>query len=138
MDSKLFGPRSNTVMSNKHPDGKNSPIAIRLRAVMMVEEARTQDEFADRLKVEKKRLNNALVGYPLSIEVAQKIKQAVPGITRDWLYDGDEGGLPVSLRDRLRDAETRLREGTGRASGGSGTRNRSTTSTAKRSTANAS
>lgn len=141
MDSKFFGPRSYTGMSSKHPDGKNSPIALRLRAVMLVEKARTQDAFAERLKVEKKRLNNALVGYPLSIEVAQKVKQAVPGITRDWLYDGDEGGLPVSLRDRLREAETRLRQAAGRDSGataGAVTKNLSTTSTAKRSTASAS
>lgn len=141
MDSKFLGPRSNTGMANKHPDGKNSPIALRLRAVMLVEGSRTQDAFAERLKVEKKRLNNPLVGYPLSIEIAQKVKQAVPGITRDWLYDGDEGGLPVSLRDRLREAETRLRQGLGRgpaASTGSGTKNVSTTSTAKRSTASAS
>lgn len=135
MDSKLFGQRRNTGMSKKHPDGKSSPIAIRLRAVMAVENARTQDEFADRLGVEKKRLNNALVGYPLSIEVAQKVKQTVPGITRDWLYDGDEGGLPVSLRDALRQAETSVREGAGRPSG---SKNRSTTSTARRSTASAS
>ena len=135
MDSKLFGQRPNAGMSKKHPDGKSSPIAIRLRAVMAVENARTQDEFAERLGVEKKRLNNALVGYPLSIEVAQKIKQAVPGITRDWLYDGDEGGLPVSLRDALRQAETSVREGAGRPSG---SRNRSTTSMARRNTANAS
>lgn len=138
MDSKFFGHRSNTGMSNKHPDGKNSPIALRLRAVMAVEGARTQDEFADRLKVEKKRLNNPLVGYPLSIEVAQRIKQAVPGMTRDWLYDGDEGGLPVSLRDRLREAATRLRQGAGGAAAGSGSKNRSTTSTARRSTVSAS
>lgn len=135
MDSKIFGQGPNAGMSKKHPDGKSSPIALRLRAVMAHERARTQDEFAERLGVEKKRLNNALVGYPLSIEVAQKIKQTVPGITRDWLYDGDEGGLPVSLRDELRLAETKVREGAGRASG---SRNRSTTSTARRSTASAS
>ncbi len=135
MDSKFFGFVPSRSMASKDPAGKNSDIAIRLRAVMDAEGFGTQDAFAERLKVEKKRLNNALVGYPLSIELAQRIKQVVPGITRDWLYDGDEGGLPVSLRDRLREAETRLRVGAGRASG---TKNRSTTSTAKRSTARAS
>lgn len=95
-------------MSQKHPDGKNAPTARRLRAVMALLGDRTQDEFAARLNLEKKRINNPLVGYPISIEVAQKVKIAVPGVTRDWLYDGDEGGLPVSLRDALRAHETKV------------------------------
>jgi len=115
MDSKIIGFVPTRGMSQKHPDGKNSPIALRLRAVMLVEQARNQDAFAERLRVDKKRLNNALVGYPLSIDLAQRFKQAVPGLTRDWLYDGDEGGLPVSLRDRLREAATRLKAGAERA-----------------------
>ena len=49
-----------------------------------------------------------MVGYPLSINLAQRIKLVVPGMTRDWPYHGDEGGLPVSLRDRLREAHKRL------------------------------
>jgi len=76
---------------------------------------RTQEEFANKLKVEKKRLNNALVGYPISIEIAQKVKLALSGLTRDWLYDGDEGGLPVSLRDELRERLTKLSAGAERA-----------------------
>lgn len=100
---------------------------------MLAEHIPTQDAFATKLEVEKKRLNNAMVGYPLSIDLAVKIKKAVPGMTRDWLYDGDEVGLPVSLRERLRQAETTVREGSGRT-----TKNRSTTSTAKRSTVRAS
>jgi hypothetical protein len=91
-------------MSEKHPDGRNSPIARRLRAIMAAEHIPTQDAFAARLGVDTKRLNNALVGYSLSVDLAQRIKRAVPGMTRDWLYDGDENGLPVSLRDRLREA----------------------------------
>lgn len=100
---------------------------------MLAEHIPTQDAFATKLDVEKKRLNNAMVGYPLSIDLAVKIKKAVPGMTRDWLYDGDEAGLPVSLRDRLREAETTVREGSAR-----GTKNRSTTSIAKRNTVKAS
>lgn len=111
MDSKLFGLGSNSAMSSKDPAGKNAPVAQRLRAIMVAENLPNQDAFANRIKAEKKRLNNAMVGYPLSIELAQKIKRAVPGITRDWLYDGDEDGLPVSLRDRLREAATRVNTG---------------------------
>ena len=102
-------------MALKHPDGRNSPTARRLRAVMALLGDPTQDAFASRLGVEKKRINNALVGYPISIEVAQKVKLALSGVTRDWLYDGDEGGLPVSLRDKLREEETKLRAGVERA-----------------------
>jgi hypothetical protein len=111
MDRKNFGLRPRLGMSNKDPAGKDSDIAVRLRAIMDVEGLRTQDAFAERLGVDKKRVNNPLVGYPLSIDLAMKIKNAVPGMTRDWLYDGDEGGLPVSLRDRLRAALTRLKAG---------------------------
>lgn len=134
MDSNFLGRAPRSGMPKKDPLGRNSDVAVRLRAIMLTENLATQDAFADKLEVEKKRLNNALVGYPLSIELAMKIKRAIPGITRDWLYDGDEGGLPVSLRDRLREAETTVRAGGAR----SGTRNRSTTSIASRKTASAS
>lgn len=115
MDSKLFGLSPNLGMSKKDPAGKNSAIAQRLRSIMEAERLDTQDAFADLIGVDKKRLNNPLVGYSLSIDLAMKIKNAVPGMTRDWLYDGDEGGLPVSLRDRLRAAATRLKAGTERS-----------------------
>jgi hypothetical protein len=111
MDRKLFGHGRNCGVPIKDPAGKNAPIARRLRAIMVAERLPNQDAFADRIGAEKKRLNNALVGYPLSIDVAHRIRRAVPGITRDWLYDGDETGLPVSLRDRLREAETTLKTG---------------------------
>jgi hypothetical protein len=115
MDSKLFGHGPFSGMPVKDPAGKDAPIARRLRAIMVAEHLPSQDAFAERIGAEKKRLNNALVGYPLSIDLAQKIKRAVPGITRDWLYDGEEDGLPVSLRDRLREATTKLKVGARRS-----------------------
>lgn len=121
-------------MPKKDPLGRFSNIAVRLRAIMVAEQMTTQDAFADKIGVEKKRLNNVLVGYPLSIDVAVKIKRSIPGVSMDWLYDGDEDALPVSLRDRLRVAERTVREGVS----GSGKRNLSTTSTASRKTAKAS
>jgi hypothetical protein len=133
MDSKFFGRAARSAMPKRDPLGKDSEVAVRLRAVMVAEHIPTQDAFAAKLEVEKKRLNNAMVGYPLSIDLAVKIKKAVPGMTRDWLYDGDEAGLPVSLRDRLRQAEMTVRDGSGRS-----TKKRSTTSVASRSTSKAS
>jgi len=81
---------------------------------MVAENIPTQDAFATMLGVEKKRLNNPFNGYTLSVDLAMRIRNTIPGMTRDWLYDGDEGGLPVSLRDRLREAATTLRAATGR------------------------
>lgn len=78
---------------------------------MVAEGIPTQVEFARKLGVDKQRLNNALTGYNLSIELSQKMKRLVPGLTRDWLYDGDESGLTAGLRDRLRQAETKLKAG---------------------------
>lgn len=115
MDRKLFGHGRSSAMPKKDPAGKNAPVAQRLRAIMVAEQLPNQDAFANRIRAEKKRLNNVMVGYPLSIELAQKIKRAIPGMTRDWLYDGDEDGMPVSLRDRLRDAATMLKTGAGRS-----------------------
>jgi len=103
-----IGPRHNPVMPLKHKDGKYSPIARRLRAIMLAENIPSQEAFAAKLGIDKKRMNNPMVGYPLSIDLAQRIKLVVPGMTRDWLYDGDEAGLPVSLRDRLREADRML------------------------------
>ena len=108
VDGKKIGLRHNRGMSQKHKDGKNSPIARRLRAIMLAENIKSQEVFAKKLNTDKKRLNNPMMGYPLSIDMAQRIKEVVPGMTRDWLYDGDEAALPVSLRDRLREAESRL------------------------------
>jgi hypothetical protein len=72
-------------MAQKHKEGKNSPIARRLRAIMLAENIPSQEAFAAKLGIDKKRMNNPMVGYPLSIDLAQRIKLAVPGMTRDWL-----------------------------------------------------
>lgn len=82
---------------------------------MLAEGIPTQDAFAAKLGVDKKRLNNPMVGYTLSVDLAMRIRNAIPGMTRDWLYEGDETGLPVGLRDRLRDAAMRLKAAAGRS-----------------------
>ncbi len=77
-------------MREKQEAGRGTAIARRLRAVLEAEHIPTQGAFAVRLGIEQQRLNNAFRGYPLSIDLAQRIKRAVPGMTLDWLYDGDE------------------------------------------------
>lgn len=112
---KKFGLPPPLAMAIKDPAGKNSDLAQRLRAVMLAEGIPTQDAFAAKLGVDKKRLNNPMVGYTLSVDLAMRIRNAIPGMTRDWLYEGDETGLPVGLRDRLRDAATKLKAAAGRS-----------------------
>jgi hypothetical protein len=70
--------------------GKWNPVAIRLRVLRraLFDESATQ--FAKRLGITATRLRNFEKGYPLSIDVAIKIRAAVPGMTPDWLYHGEE------------------------------------------------
>lgn len=105
-DGKKIGLGPRLGMSKRHPDGKNSPIARRLRALLRAEGFKTQEALGKCIGEDKRRIGNPFNGYPLSSELAQKLKRQVPGLTRDWLYDGDERGLPVDLRDRLRAAES--------------------------------
>jgi len=45
-------------------------------------------------------------GLPLSISVANKT--AVPGVSLDWLYHGDERALPMAMVDKLKAASAAL------------------------------
>lgn len=78
---------------------------------MLAEGITTQIMFADKLGVDKTRLNNPLVGYPLSVDLALKMRKRFPGLTTDWLYEEAEEGLSASMRDKLRDALAKLRTG---------------------------
>jgi hypothetical protein len=48
----------------------------------------TSAGFAGALGISAARFSNAENGHPLSIEVARLIKNLIPGVTLDWLYDG--------------------------------------------------
>ena len=61
----------------------------------------TSRKFAEELGVSPQRLNNVENGKPLSRDLANKIIQAVPGITTDWLWYGDADGLSVALARKL-------------------------------------
>jgi hypothetical protein len=47
----------------------------------------------------------------LSVDVANRIRAAVPGITLDWLFHGDERALPVEMLDKLRSAVPKTKGG---------------------------
>lgn len=89
-------------MAVKAKGGRWNPIAVRLRILRAAVFRENASQFARRLQVDVARLANVEIGYPLSIDLANKIRFAVPGITLDWLYHGDERGMPMELVSQLR------------------------------------
>lgn len=89
-------------MAVKAKGGKWAPHAVRLRVLRCAIFNEKPADFARRLKVSPQRLSNMESGYPLSIDVANKIRFAVPGITLDWLYHGVELAVPIDIIMRLR------------------------------------
>ena len=94
-------------MARTHPSD-NSQVAHRLKVLRQVVAGENQTAFAVRLGMEMKRWNNFERGYPLSKEIAFLIAQKVPGVTLDWLWLGNEGGLPLKLQRELSEAEKLL------------------------------
>ena len=90
-----------------HPSD-NSQVARRLKVLRQVVAGENQTAFAARLGMEMKRWNNFERGYPLSKEIAFLIVQKVPGVTLDWLWLGNESGLPLKLQRELAEAERLL------------------------------
>jgi hypothetical protein len=61
-----------------------------------------QTRFAEEIGVDRRRLNNVLVGYPLSRQLAEKIIRRYPGVSADFLFVGNFGGhLDRRLERRL-------------------------------------
>jgi DNA-binding XRE family transcriptional regulator len=89
-------------MATRESGGKWNERAVRLRVLRCAMFKETMSQFARRLKVSPQRLNNMESGFPLSIDVANKMRLAVPGITLDWLYHGVELGVPHEIIMRLR------------------------------------
>jgi hypothetical protein len=79
----------------------------RLRALIEVlgfEGRGAQSHFAESIGVDRRRLNNALVGYPLSRMLAQIIIRRHPGVSTDFLFRGRRGGhLDRKLEQQLLD-----------------------------------
>lgn len=90
-------------MAFRASGGKWGQIAVRLRVLRSALFRENTSAFARRLKVSQQRLSNMENGFPLSIDVAFKIKQMAPGITLDWLYEGEERAVPMEMLTRLRD-----------------------------------
>ena len=58
-------------------------------------------DFAAWLGISKQRWSNVEHGLPLSIAVADRLCERIPGLTLDWLYYGKVDGLAVALARRL-------------------------------------
>ena len=91
-------------MATPETGGRHAPTARRIRQLRTAEEYPTATAFAGKLGITVSRLSNLENGSPLSIDVARRIIRAVPGVTLDWLYEGVEDGLSLSLRRRLQEA----------------------------------
>jgi DNA-binding XRE family transcriptional regulator len=98
--------------------GANTPTAKRLRMLRAAAGYKTATAFAHALGILVPRYMNFEGGKPLSIEVALKIVQTVPGCSLDWLYNGERRGLTFDLVQRLSEVE----EGTSKANTGRGSR----------------
>ena len=73
-----------------------------LKEVLGFEGRGAQVRFAERIGVPRRRLNNVLVGYPLSRQLAQIIIRRYPHSSTDFLLLGRSGGnLDRNLKQQL-------------------------------------
>jgi transcriptional regulator with XRE-family HTH domain len=84
------------------PDYKKDPTALRLKRLRTAKGFNSGAEFARFLGVSKARWNNFERGFPMPREMIELLcKDKIPGLTSDWLYWGDAGGLSVELARQL-------------------------------------
>lgn len=95
--------RSVLMRTSSRPDS-NEAVADRLRLLRQVVSGESQTAFAARLGIDVKRWNNFERESPLSKEVAFLIVKKFPDVTLDWLFLGNEGGLPVRFQRELAEA----------------------------------
>ncbi|MGJ5036566.1 MULTISPECIES: helix-turn-helix transcriptional regulator [unclassified Bradyrhizobium] len=77
----------------------------RLKRLREITSGSSQTAFAKKLDISPARWNNFERGAPLSIEIAQKLVRIIPGLSLDWLYNGERRGLSVDLDRRLHEPE---------------------------------
>jgi transcriptional regulator with XRE-family HTH domain len=89
-----------------HEDAERVQRLTRLREVSNFA---SQTAFAKHLDISVARWSNFENGKPLSIEIAQKLVRITPGLTLDWLYNGERRGLSVDLDRRLHEPQPQSR-----------------------------
>ena len=76
------------------PMKRRSGVALRLQRLQGAMEFDSQRAFAAYLDVSYNRYNNVARGaYPLSKDLAITIARKCPGVTTDWLLEGDASTL---------------------------------------------
>jgi transcriptional regulator with XRE-family HTH domain len=93
-------------MAIRQRGGPNHPVAKRVRLLREALFHEHCSAFGRRLGISVQRINNFENGYPLSLEVANRIRAPCPGLTLDWLYHGDERALPMDMVQRLRSSKS--------------------------------
>ena len=77
----------------------------RMALLPSIMELPNQAAVADAMGIGYSGWMNIVGGENLSSRVATLLVRNVPGLTRDWLYDGTEDGLSVQMLRRIRAAE---------------------------------
>ena len=101
-------------MATPESQGKDSPQALRMKALREAMGYPTGSGFAAFLNVSVQRWNNVETGFPLGNQLAFLLVKKVPGLTLDWLYLGKPDGLPLELARRLGEVEPVRTVSTGR------------------------
>lgn len=110
--SKKFGKRARSAAMRNVPLDSNEAVADRLKLLRAVVSGENQTAFATKLGVEVRRWNNFERKAPLSKEVAILIVKKFPDVTLDWLFFGNESGLPVRFQRELAEAAGKLKTAT--------------------------
>lgn len=72
-----------------------------------------QKELSEKLNVLNSRWSNwELGGNQIPPSETRKLKHLLPGLTQDWVYDGDRSGLPHRLAELLDKLESEPEEPT--------------------------
>ena len=103
LGEKIWNGAASVPMRNYSPES-NEAVSERLMLLRQVVSGSNQTAFAIRMGIEVKRWNNFERGLPLSKEIAFLLVKKVPGLTLDWLWLGNEGGLPLKLQRELAEA----------------------------------
>lgn len=82
--------------------------ARRMKALRISQGYSTQYGWASWLGMGQTRWANFERGFPVSQGACDILIRKIPGLTRDWIRDGQESGLPLQLARTLRDAQAEL------------------------------
>ena len=82
-------------------EDEDPAVAERLRRLRLVFAGDNQAAFARWVDVPPSRWNMVEHGAPLSKQLAFQLRRKITGLSLDWLFFGDAGGLSVQLAKRL-------------------------------------